>query len=265
MEASLDAGHARVAARTVLAAVAQGSTFPDGLPLDHWLPELDAERRARLVAAFAHYPCFACRNGQEHCDACGGSGYSAPAQVCRACVGFGEKRCDFCAGAGLATYSVMPVELWSAVIAERAGRAVKYLEKLASHPRCVTAPLTEAAAARRIQDLNKLLGVLENAFVAVRELSASGVVTSRSASHFADTCARSSGVAVAAMRDALRRLATHFDRLAQTVSPVKAANAEAKAEFYEELSISTMFDGTGLAHPFLPIDTDLAEEAREPA
>lgn len=252
IEAQLDAGEGQLAARALLAAVVHG-TFPDGSPLSAWLEQLSEQRRAKLITAFAHYPCFACRNGQESCAPCGGSGFSAAAQICGACAGLGEKRCDFCAGAGLATYNLMPLALWRSVLTARASRAMKYLNQLAAQPG-VSAPLPEAAAVRRIQDLNKLLGVLENALAALRQLRASGIVAPETAASFIRSCKRPATAGITAIRETLRHLAVHYNQMAPALPPVDAANAEAKSEFYEDLAASAMFDGTGLSHQFLPVD-----------
>jgi hypothetical protein len=256
IEARLEAGEGLLAARMLLAAVSHGA-FPDGLALSEWLDNrLGEARRAKLISAFAHYPCFACRTGQEACDTCTGSGFSADAQVCMTCAGFGERRCDFCAGSGLAAYALMPVELWPGVLAARTIRALRYLEKLIAQPTAVTVPLTEAAAARRVHDVNKLLGVIENALETVRQLAESGIVTPRGAAEFHESCKRPATGGMAAMRDALHHLAAHHERYARTLPPADAANAEAKAEFYEDLAASPAFAGTGLSHPFLPVDGD---------
>ena len=255
IESQLDAGEGQLAARAVLAAVAH-DTLPGGLRPNEWLQGLSEQRQGKLIAAFAQYPCFACRNGQESCDTCGGSGFSAAARVCSACAGFGEKRCDFCSGSGLAAYSVMPIELWSKVIMARARRAMHYLKKLAAQP----IPDAEAAMRTRLLDMNKLLGVLENAVAAARQLEASEAAGPDVAAQFSGFCRPYVAAGMHAMRETLAALSRHVRQAASTLPPVDAENAIAKAEFYEDLAGSTAFGGTGLSHPFL-LDDDDADNA----
>ena len=235
-----------MAARAVLGAVAHDK-LPGGLRLNEWLQGLNEQRQGKLIVAFAQYPCFACRNGQESCDTCGGSGFSAAARVCSACAGFGEKRCDFCSGSGLAAYSVMPIELWPKVIMTRAKRAMHYLKKLAAQP----IPDAEAAMTRRVLDMNKLLGVLENAVAAARQLEASEAAGPHVAAQFSGFCRPHVASGMRAMRETLAALSRHARQTASALPPVDAENAIAKSEFYEDLAESATFAGTGLSHPFL--------------
>src|SRR5687767_4644431 len=165
VEDRLSAGDGQHAARILLDAIS-GRLLVAELSLDDWLSGLDEAARAKLVSAFALYPCFACLNGIEPCDTCSGSGFEADARVCTLCAGFGSKRCDFCNGSGLATYNVVPDALRVNVLASRASRASRYLQKVLAQS---VAEAGEAALVRHVQDLNKLLGVLENAVVAAQE------------------------------------------------------------------------------------------------
>src|SRR5687767_8024832 len=119
IEERLTAGEGQRAARMLLDAIS-GRLLLAGVSLEQWLATLDEPSRAKLISAFAHYPCFACLNGMERCDGCGGSGFAAVARVCAPCAGFGSKRCDFCNGSGLATYTVIPAELRTLVLVARA-------------------------------------------------------------------------------------------------------------------------------------------------
>ena len=242
----MDAGEGQLAARAFLVAVAHNK-LPAGLRLNEWLQGLSEQRQGKLIAAFAQYPCFACRNGQESCDTCGGSGFSAAARVCSTCAGFGEKRCDFCSGSGLAAYSVMPIELWPRVIVARARRAVHYLKKLAEQP----VPVAEAVMTRRVLDMNKLLGVLENAVAAARQLEASEAAGPHMAAQFSGFCRPHAAAGMRAMRETLAALSRHSREAASTLPPVDAENAMAKSEFFEDLAESATFAGTGLSHPYL--------------
>ena len=251
IESHLDAGEGQLAARAFLAAVANDK-LPGGLGLNEWLQGLSEQHYGKLIAAFAQYPCFACRNGQESCDTCGGSGFSAAARVCSPCAGFGEKRCDFCSGSGLAAYSVMPIELWPKVITTRAKRAMHYLKKLAAQP----VPNAETAMTRRLSDMNKLLGVLENAVAAARQLEASEATGPDAAAQFNGFCRPHVAAGMQAMQETLAALSRHCRQAASTLPPVDAENAMAKSEFYEDLAGSATFAETGLSHPFLLDDPD---------
>jgi hypothetical protein len=249
VQSLLEGGHGTAAARALMAGLSRGA-FSDHLSVGEWLAALNPQQHATLLSGFAHYPCFACRNGQETCDACTGSGFTAVARVCGTCIGLGTKRCDFCGGTGLATYNAIPTELWLGVIASRAGRAVKLIEKF---PALNPAALGEPAVVARLQDVNKLLGVLENALAAARQLVALGAVEPEVAQELVEVYAAPVAAGVTFMRRAMRVVADHCRQNARTLTDVDADNAEAKAEFYEELAQSASFDGSGAAHPLLPL------------
>ena len=248
IEDRLTAGEGQRAARMLLDAIS-GRLLVAGLSLDEWLAGLDEQARSKLVSAFAHYPCFACLNGMEQCDGCGGSGFAAVARVCAPCAGLGSKRCDFCNGSGLATYNVIPAELRTHVLVARAARAGRYLEKLLKQ-RMTGAG--EAAAVRHAQDLNQLLGVLENAVVSAQQLAAAGILLQPAVDRFTATCHRSAAAGLTRLRETLVRLSQVYRERSPLLPPIDAENAEAKSEFYDELAQSKAFEGTGLSHPFLP-------------
>ena len=250
IRARLAAGDGHRAAVMLIDAIA-GGTLAGNVSLAEWFADLGEPARAALVSAFAHFPCFACRNGTEACEACHESGFVAVARPCPACVGFGVKRCDFCNGSGLATYSLMPIELQPNVLVARAARARKYLQRLAVSRVGTTTARLEA---QHVQDANKLLGVLENAVVAARELAAAGYLSPEATAQFAASCDRVAAAGVGHLRGSLRWLASHHRELSgATGALADAENAAAMAEFYEDLAQSPSFDGTGLAHPFLHI------------
>jgi hypothetical protein len=252
IEHTLSDGNGQRAARMLIDAV-NGRLLLAGLSLEQWLRELNEPARAKLVAAFAHYPCFACLNGAEPCDSCGGNGFAAVEQVCAPCAGFGSKRCDFCNGSGLATYSVVPVQLRLQVLVARAKRAGKYLEKVTSQPMERGA---ETAIIRQIQDINKLLGVLENAALSARQLAESERIGPEFAARLATTCDRWASAGLDRMRQMIGELSRIHRSRASALQPVDAENAEAQAEFYENLAQSVAaFEGTGLSHPFLSTAT----------
>jgi hypothetical protein len=235
-------------ARELLKGLAHG-TFPaGGWTFSEWLAAADAGTRATIASAFAHFPCFACRNGLEACDACTGSGFVGVARVCGACVGIGTRRCDFCSGTGLAAYSAMPVEVWNDVLRSRASRAAKFIGRIAQAD---PAALSEAAAINQLQDLNKLLGVLENALMAARQLGISGELDDEGVAQFVKACAAPASKGLAFLTADLRRLGELSRDAAQRLEGLDADNADAKAEFYAELADATPFEGTGIAHPFL--------------
>jgi hypothetical protein len=217
--------------------------------LEGWLRSgVDDRIRAKLISAFAHYPCFACSNGSEPCGPCGGSGFTAVAQVCVACIGLGARRCDFCNGAGLATYNLVPLELRQDVVIARASRAAKYLQShLQKRPRTIT----ELTASRYFQDINKLLGVLENAAMAANQLRDAGVLHHDYAGNLSAACEQRAAAAEMRIRETLQRLSRYHADRAATLPSVDGENAGAKAEFYSNLAQTRCFEGTGIAHPFL--------------
>ena len=241
-------GDGQRAASLLVDSLAQGS-WPSDLPLEEWLEtRISDEQRARLASAFAHYPCFVCANGVERCDPCGGSGFTAVAQVCAACIGLGEKRCDFCNGAGLATYNIVPLPLRANVVTARAARAAKYLQGLLQkRPHAAT----EATASRYLKDITKLLGVMENAVLAAEQLVDARVLAPDAAAHLSAACAQRAATADVRIRETLQRLSRFHDSQAASLPPIDAENARAKAEFYSKLSQSSSFEGTGISHPFL--------------
>ena len=258
VDSLLRAGHGQRAAELLVNSLAQ-HTWPAELPVAQWLEQsLGDDTRARLISAFAHYPCFVCDNGFERCQPCGGSGFTAVAQVCVACIGLGSRRCDFCNGAGLATYNVVPLELRARVTVSRASRGAKYLKALVQkRPR----DLTEATASRYLIDMNKLLGVLENAVIAARQLADVGMLPHAVAANMFAACSKPAAAAEIRVRETLQRLARHHADAAAALPPVDAENARAKGEFYSMLSQSDGFEGTGIAHPFLRAGGDAGERS----
>ena len=127
-----------------------------------------------------------------------------------------------------------------------------YLKKLAAQP----VPTDEAAMTRRLLDTNKLLGVLENAVAAARQLEASEATGPDAAAQFSGFCRPHVAAGMHAMRETLAALSQHRRQGASTLPPVDAENAIAKAEFYEDLAESATFAGTGLSHPFLLEDPE---------
>src|SRR5688572_898365 len=232
IEDRLSAGEGQHAARMLLDAIS-GQLLVAELSVDDWLDTLDEPARSKLVSAFAHYPCFACLNGIEPCDVCAGSGFAAVARVCGPCAGFGSKRCDFCNGSGLATYNLVPDALRVNVLASRASRAGRYLQKMLAHD---IDNAGEAALVRHVQDINKLIGVVENAVVDAQQLLVSAALAPDAISQFAAMCDRAAAGGITRIRAALSRLSRIYHDRAALLASVDADNAEAQSEFYADLA-----------------------------
>src|SRR4051812_25757385 len=68
IEALLATGDETQFVRGLLSGLAHGTFPPAGCTLAEWLAEANGARRMATASAFAHFPCFACRNGFESCD-----------------------------------------------------------------------------------------------------------------------------------------------------------------------------------------------------
>ncbi|MGE5610513.1 MAG: hypothetical protein ACM359_14780 [Bacillota bacterium] len=229
------------------------AVLPKGHALPKWLLDtFGKEMAAKLFQAFAHFPCVYCKSGLEHCEACGGRGARPDGPFCDTCVATGQSRCEFCDGTGLATYSFFPPELWLPIIVDRSRLAIHGVNHLLAHP--VPASSSEAHLTELIVNLNKLLGVLENAVLAAKQIAHHDT----HAQVIAQTvlaCNQAASAAVTYLRQAIRALAAVVRNSAKA-HPPDSAEAQfrlGRAEFYENLANSASFERTCLQHPFLDL------------
>jgi hypothetical protein len=148
---------------------------PDRPDLARWLMRVVGRTETlRLAKAFALKECFYCKGGLERCDACGGRGYHPDQTICERCIGLGRAACDFCTGSGWVTYNYVPAGLRLPVILERAkvaaGNAETLLRKATPAVSERSSSATGRSLAKELVQLNRLMGVFENAIVAGEKL-----------------------------------------------------------------------------------------------
>jgi hypothetical protein len=253
----LDRGRGDQAARLYLDGQAHG-LFPTGNGLPRRLTKtIGKEATGKLVSAFAQFPCFYCRKGLEPCEACDGLGSVASGTICEACAGLGAARCGFCDGSGWVTYNVVPPGLRLSVLAERVNRASGRIEALLQKPVPKNASADPAKAAERctkqMLDLNRQLGVLENAVVALRGLARAQPSSKERLAKIAGACCRAALEAQARIRLLAKQMAVCSKLQAEAADADEAVGKRAKkgAAFYESLAATETLTGTALEHPYL--------------
>jgi hypothetical protein len=236
---------------------------PDRPDLARWLMEVVGRvETLRLARAFALQGCFYCKNGLERCDACDGRGYYRDRTICERCLGVGVAACDFCAGSGWVTYNYVPVGLRLLVILERARAAAGEAGTLLRKPVPAVSERSPRemgkALAKELMQLNRLLGVFENAVTTAEKLLALEATIAPAVRKLVKTCLHTARKLKARTRGVLRGLA-QFARLQSTraAGPAARTVAARRAKFYESLVASEDFLGSGLHHPRL-------QERREP-
>jgi hypothetical protein len=256
--AKLHDGHAKDAARLFIEAHHRG-VVPKGPQLLQWmLATPGRDDSTKLMAAFTHFPCVCCKGGLEPCEACGGQGVRSEGPFCETCAGLGMARCEFCDGAGLATYSFFPEELWLPIIVERSHLAIHQLSLIIQQPiPRISDPAAEQNHAHLILNLNKLIGLLENAVTTAQEVAHhdSHQETLNRIIHSSNHAA---ALATQYLRQSIRSLAAAIRQAAKSLPPdsAEAQFRESRAGFYDSLSHSVAFEGTCLHHPFLSLKSD---------
>ena len=117
----------------------------------------------RLIEAFARNACPFCKMGLHVCAACKGKAAAVRGSPCPACACTGSQPCEFCTGSGLAAYSFGPEEFRPLVLQARIAMVARQLSKLSAKYES-SRHLAEAHI-NYLLNLNKLLGVLENAAI----------------------------------------------------------------------------------------------------
>lgn len=232
--------------------------FPTGTGLPRWLIKtIGREATGKLVDAFAQFPCFYCEKGLERCEACAGHGTIAGGMICEACAGLSVTRCGFCDGSGWITNNVVPPGLRLVVLAERVNRACGHVASLLQKPVPTNASAEPAKAAKRcakeLLDLNRQLGVLENAVVASKDLARTHPSSKEKLVKTVGMCCRAAANAQTRVRELVKQMSVCSKEQAEASELDSAVRerAEKGSTFYESLASSKTFAGTALEHPRL--------------
>lgn len=230
---------------------------PDRPDLAPWLMQVVGRTETmRLAKAFALKECFYCKDGLERCEACAGRGHHRDAATCERCLGLGVAACDFCTGSGWVTYNYVPVALRLPVILERVKAASSKASKLLRGPAPAVSERssreTGKALAKDLVQLNRLLGVFENAIMAAEKLAARDADPEAALEKLVKTSLYAARKLQPRIRQALRASAD-FARIesARAAKPRARAVAARRVKFYDTLVASENFLGSGLHHPRL--------------
>jgi hypothetical protein len=253
--AVLEKGDREEAVRQFLHGAAHG-LWRDDAPLTQWLTQVvGKDRAARVIEALAVQPCFYCQHGYALCEACGGSRRSTMGGVCDVCLGLGQAFCDFCNGSGWAAIDFVPAGLRRAVVLARVRLAIAKIRTLLDQPLpAADAPdLQQAghASAALLAALNRNMGVLENAIVALKESIPAKLVTPETTAKVTEACTRAAPLLDERIRQVLGVMAQVARRQGLNTSTEAAQeDANRAAAFYERLAADS-FGQTKLEHPFI--------------
>lgn len=207
----------------------------NGELLDELLYLYGRDLTARLVAAFAHFPCPACKDGLETCTECEGKGVRYEGLVCDSCIGTGLSGCSFCGGSGLATYSTIPTSLRYPVLNHRVRMLSRRIGPMLDQP----LPTNRTALNELLLSLNKLLLAFTDSVNAGESIVEHDPIFHDPIERLIETCR-------SAPRQVQPRIRSILRRIAQL-----AGKDEHRANFYQALADSQEFAGTGLHHPML--------------
>jgi hypothetical protein len=256
LKAALKADSTADAVRLFMDGVAH-ELVPDRPDLARWLVKVVGRTEMlRLARAFALRECFYCKGGLERCESCDGRGYHGDQTICERCMGLGVATCDFCTGSGWVTYNYMPAGLRMPVILERvkaaSSKAKALLRKATPGIPEQSSRETGKVLAKDLVQLNRLLGVFDNAITAGDKLSAQGAESGPGMQKLLTSCQHAARRLEPRMRHVLRALGD-VARLESTraARPGARAVAARRAKFYDALAASENFLGSGLHHPHL--------------
>ncbi|HOV77739.1 MAG TPA: hypothetical protein PLS24_06905 [Sedimentisphaerales bacterium] len=256
--AELDRGRGVEAVRLFGDALDHGVAPPD-VDLVRWLIKAIGKRHAsRLIVAYAHHPCFYCKKGLETCEACKGRGHWEHNTLCETCVTTGVARCDFCDGAGLLTYSAMPPSLRLPAAIERVKLATKGLEAILQRP----APRPSQSqpheclksCAKRLTDINRLMGMFENALVLAKAIGESSPRSRPIVARILRACLSGAPRGLQRIRENLKCMAAcaRYKVEDASLAPAVRRTAKRRVVLLESLlKPSSTFAGTSLEHSFL--------------
>lgn len=215
---------------------------------------LGKARAASLVAAFARHPCMGCKRGLLLCEECKGKGVFGRGSICDRCLGLGTSNCGFCAGSGWITYNYVPPGIRVPVVTERVKLAAKQAtEALAEAlPQSDDPPLTRRELARRLLELNRLMGAFDNALEVARHPPVSSRAVASALKVIRVVALKAAGqierrirqLLALLVQDALARRERADTEVAQTIE-------KRRARFYHNLAKSPDFKWTCLRHVYL--------------
>jgi hypothetical protein len=251
LASAMRCGQHAIAAQFVIQAEADGE-FQRCSDVPQWLvAALGKLEAGKLLDALARSGCPACSRGYTVCEQCRGGGSSEQTRVCDRCAGLGVTPCEFCGGSGLIGSEVFPAALQPAVAIDRAARAVRHIARLTQDP--LLRPETDGASRtpkrwkRLLLELEREFRGLGNALMVVEQTQKlrPGVRSrlARAVPAFV-RAARKANLAIRVCLDALGKGARHDAAMAGAGSSSRTW-AENRAAFYESLSRSDAFEGTG--------------------
>jgi hypothetical protein len=265
---SLKRGRRTEAARFFKEAQEAGDVPQDG-QLQNWLVKtIGKQATIQLVDAFAQSPCFYCKKGRVVCEQCDGGGHTDTDATCEPCIGLGLARCDFCDGSGWITITYVPTPLQLPVLKIRAQNATNQLSALLKEKLPRPSPRRPKAAAKKaarlLLGLEVIMGVLENTTVAAKQIGESRPESQRQSNVLIQSSIRAARKADGPVRQVLKCVSAATRLEAKVAEPESDEGrlATARADYYQRLSTSTNFAGTGLEHPFLQ---DMLQETAQKA
>jgi len=253
----LNRGRGSEAARLLLD-VESRSPVPQETDLVEWLSaRIGAKPTAKLVDAFVHLPCFYCKKGRSKCETCEGRGYLRDDMICDRCIGLGIERCDFCDGSGWVTIGDIPPDLKSPVLMRRVKIAFARIEGILRRvPSIVSgnrAPASFRNAAQLLINLDRQMGVLENAVTAAKDVTDSQPDRAKEMAKLVRACVRAAVKVWPKATALIQHMANGSRREVEGADSQSGARARAerRAELCESLAASDMLSGTSLERPFL--------------
>lgn len=255
--AALTAGQGDLAIRELLTGASHG-VVPTRGDLMAWMKEnLGASAAAAVIRAFAAHACYYCKNGLQSCELCEGLGHF-DSTLCDHCLGLGICSCDFCNGTGLVTYNIVPVSIRAKVIEARMKAALNQAEQLMKKSPAVDPKMPikqiRRLLAGRLFSFDRVMGILENALLAAREISKNRKEARLFAAKVIRQCRRLALGIDSRMRATLKRMAALEQAEAAAARKAAAGHLpQQRAQLYKNLQKNRGFRGTTLRHPFLKV------------
>jgi hypothetical protein len=151
----------------------------------------------------------------------------------------------------------VPRSLRPSIVVKRAKSAVASLNRLLAEPvpgHSSGEPVDGLMQhGKRLLELNRHAGVLENTVVALREFQRTGSMPRRKIGRLLKTCVKTAIATEGQFRQTLEHMAGLARQAGSDAKPdsPEAMIALKKAELYDSLRESRAFQGTSLEHPFL--------------
>ncbi len=258
ISAVLQKGRGTGAVRILLQALERNELPSNGKLWDWLRARLGASASKKLIAALASMPCFYCKSGVQRCEHCDGDGCHSDASPCGYCLGFGIASCDFCNGSGRATYTVVPSALRMHVLEHRMQQALKEANQLlkAAIPAAAgrTIKIARRDLARRLFQIDRVMGVLENAVTSAREASRSRKELRKFAARVIRVARRAAMKLDLRMRRVLKQI-EQVERAAITSTNLATDRSLflARIDLLRSIRHRRGFHGCTFQHPFLKL------------